>query len=243
MNENAKKDVISNPTVIRTILELAVTGGRKAAVSIDDKEGDFSSIFVALKGRGEETTLLMDELMPKRGMKLLRPSSTLRLVFEIEGVRYTAHLRYRGGEGEAARLLKLALPRTMDRVQRRMDYRAKLPPGSPKNARLLLSPDGTEVPARVEDLSAGGIGISLKEGLEELKECSPVDRLSFTLPSGDHVSVAATIRHIAVRNVPGEGPRTFVGLELRDIPLSVQDKIHGAVLAIQREILKRTSRD
>ncbi|MFQ6111336.1 MAG: flagellar brake protein [Nitrospinota bacterium] len=243
MTEKEIREVITNASVIRAVLELAVTGGRRARVSIDEEEGDFSSIFVALKGRGEETTLLMDELMPKQGMSLLRPSSTLKLVFEIEGVRYTAHFPYRGGEGKAARLLKLALPRTMERLQRRMDYRAKLPAGSPNDAQLLLSPDGTEVPARIEDLSAGGVGISLKEPPEELKEGSLVHRLSFSLPSGERVSVGATVRYIAVRDVPGEGPRTFVGLKLRELPISVQDKIHGAVLSIQREILKRTSRD
>jgi flagellar brake protein len=140
----------------------------------------------------------------------------IKLFFDARGIALTLH------EGKPA--LRLALPMTLLRLQRRGNFRVRTPVLTPSSLLILLAGDAKATEFRVSDISCGGLAFVADSLADDLQTGMIYPRCRLNIPQvGEHV-VNIEIRH-TVDYTDGMGRRMrrvgvrFLGLSGQTAPL------------------------
>ena len=126
------------------------------------------------------------------------------------------------------------LPERIVRRQRRESYRILLPVTTPLMAKL-FSDEGIlldECP--LHDLSVGGIGITINEGLY-LELGQTIARLNLALPKQRAINCSAEVRHVTQLAGRHSGMRHRVGLRFTDLAPAMGVAIQRYITRVEHE--------
>jgi len=135
-------------------------------------------------------------------------------------------------DGEA---IRIRLPESMLRLQRRNFYRIETPVVRPLEL-VLPAGDGRAKPValRVVDLSCGGVGVAYGPPMElELGTVIPKCRLD--LPDVGTVTASLEVRFLMHTSGPGGAQRTRCGLQFLDLPAASTALLQRYINKLERE--------
>jgi c-di-GMP-binding flagellar brake protein YcgR len=136
------------------------------------------------------------------------------------------------GGGSGGRLLRLAPPAAVTRLQRREFYRVAAEAGSEL---VVVSPDATRLLPLV-DVSGGGVGVTMPVGDPTLRPGARIENAQVRLPGEDVVVSPGVVRY--VRPLSGEASHLArVGIELLPASQAVRERLFRAVARRERDLL------
>jgi c-di-GMP-binding flagellar brake protein YcgR len=174
-------EYITDPMQIAALLKKVKDSRTLIQVTLPGQATEYNSALLNI--HPDEGYLLLDELTPAQGHRLLTPQSTLTTTIRLRGVemRFTSTILEIGGQAGIA-FYRVVFPQRLFYRQRRSNYRVKLGMGLliPFN---IAREDGKPYEGRLDDISLGGLGA-------ELKHLTPFDAATCCQPARSNCPAA-----------------------------------------------------
>lgn len=239
-HDNAYLNVVehtSNPgQVVKVFTHLHDTRAL-LTVTLADTSQKFTSALLEVAANGE--SILLDELHPAPGHKLLLEARNAKVRTRFNGVEVDFSLRLLDVSKEGvSHVYRMTLTSPLSYLQRRSHYR--VPAGHAKPVNIALRRDSAVIQGRVSDLSVGGAG-ALFHARDEarLKGGDPQWQCTITLPTGH--SIQATFE-VCTTRVQRDKPVLVVGGRFVDLAENQHDLIQRFVTTMERQILQKRPR-
>lgn len=221
----------------RLLHELAATR-KLVTVYLKGTEDAFMSSVLAVDDARRR--LVMDELNPAAGHKLLLRSRELRVVTRLDGVdiSFRTHLEAANESGGIA-TYDLPFPETIRYHHRRQAFRATVDLAE-HVAVYLDTPDGGLMPGALRDLSVGGLGADLlRRPVTPIERGQHLNTCTIHLPESEPVSSALEVRFVG--RVP-QSSHLRVGGRFLDLEPDGQRRIRRFVAELDRKRVKNRRR-
>jgi len=126
------------------------------------------------------------------------------------------------------------LPERIIRRQRRESYRILLPVTKPVMVKLFSDEGIVLDECPLHDLSVGGIGVTINEGLY-LELGQSIARVNLTLPKQRAINCSAEVRHVTQLTARHSGMRHRVGLRFTDLAPAMGVAIQRYITRVEHE--------
>lgn len=137
-------------------------------------------------------------------------------------------------QGQAA--VRVRLPRTVLRLQRRENYRVKTPILRPPLCRVPAAAGRPSAELRVSDLSCGGLALSIRPGEPRLEAGMVVADCVLLLPGlAESIGIDLEIRHTADSMDSSGRALRNCGCRFTDLPGPAETMIQRYIHAVERE--------
>ena len=203
-------------------------------VHIPGHQEQFSTSIVSV----DDTNVLLDELLPAAGHRLLLQARALQVSGKLDGIefRFIAALEDVDEQGGMI-TYRAHLPTRLDYRQRRMDYRAHIPIA--QRLRVVIDRGGEELEGELYDLSLGGVGMVLPGEAPALRPRRWYD-CAVEMPDTDWLYCRIELCH--ARTIP-DHDRHLVGARF-DRLTPVQSRQVGRCIAmLERELIRKRTVD
>ncbi|MBS0307356.1 MAG: flagellar brake protein [Proteobacteria bacterium] len=148
-------------------------------------------------------------------------------------VQFSAHMVQQVDWG-GSKAFAIPLPENLARLQRQETFRIRIPADKMLTVRL-LDKDGVNLSDwPLHDLSAGGLGISVKRDTS-VDQMSRIARVSFLLPDFGLVDCAVELRHATGAIEGGNNGRYRVGVSFIGMALETRVAIQRYVVHLEHE--------
>lgn len=225
-NKHRKCNILKEMLQDRSLLTVLFEGGKKA----------FTTAVIDIDASGE--VLILDELVPNEGNKLLVPGVKVWLLGQIRGVRtgFQAQLKESGQEF-GIYYHRMLIPDAIRYQQRRSSFRVPVSYGLRNMVQFSLYHGKPPFIGRIRDLSIGGMLIQLAEKImtEDLPEGTLVPNCQIDLPGEGVMTTDAEIRHVYD---DGTGQTDTVGMAFHEVSPHTERRIQRSVNYLEREQLK-----
>jgi len=201
---------------------------------IDGSEEEFSSSILDIQTA--KKSILLDELTPQHGNKLICKKKTIKLSTYFNGIHLAFKLnKIQFGSTHGIVYYKADFPERIYYPQRRKSHRIEI-----KSLRISFSGIANKNDASIGgylfDLSRGGIGIKLQDNRTRLQRVDYLKNCRFTLD--DHCMEFDLIVRFAKRISP-TNPQTIIGGYFENTPPRSQNKLSYFITALEREEIRK----
>ena len=222
---------ITDPARIAGLLERLAKRRTLLTVEIPGRPERYTSCIVHV----ERPYVLLDELLPAGGHRLLLAGRTLRATGKLDGIeiRFIATLE-RVDERDDVITYHMNLPGQLDYRQRRVDYRAHVPLA--QTLRVIIDcGTATAIEGELHDLSRGGAGIAVPLGTPAM-EPGQLYECAVELPDGVWLYCGVELRY--VKKIPPRERRLY-GARFTDLS-PVQSRLLGrCITGLERELIRK----
>lgn len=222
---------ITNPTRVARLLDQLARRHALLTVEIPGHADRFTSCIVSV----DEPFVLLDELLPADGQRLLLAERRLRVTGKLDGidVRFQAQLA-RVDEQDGVITSYLDLPGTLEYRQRRMDFRAHIPLS--QSLRVFVDDgEGTVIQGLLHDLSHGGAGILLPEE-EAPRAGGRMYECAIELPGADWLYCSAELCYSRQSRFRG---RLLVGTRFHNQTPFQARLVGQCIIRLEREQIRK----
>ncbi len=182
--------------------------------------------------------MMLDELVPTYGNKLLVPGTSIVLRGHSGGIRFVMKTEVSEADNEnGIKFYWLPFPALLHYQQRRSAFRVRVGLGLNANARLSLESDGPELTTELFDLSAGGFCVMLPQ--DTVLDLQHGDRLAsckIELPRHGIITVDAEIRHVS--DHPRFGCK-LIGISFVNVAPDTIRQVQRCVTFLEREQMRK----
>lgn len=132
--------------------------------------------------------------------------------------------------------LKIALPKSMIRLQRREDFRVPMPIANPVKCIVPAVSDGQPDPVttHIVDISCGGVALADTSGRLATETGTILENCRLLLPEQDAVFTTLEVRNSAQVRRPNGSFQTRVGCRFVDLPAEAANRLQRFVTEIER---------
>ena len=132
--------------------------------------------------------------------------------------------------------LKIALPKSMIRLQRREDFRVPMPIANPVKCIVPAVSDGQPDPVttHIVDISCGGVALADSSGRINTETGTILENCRLLLPEQDAVFTTLEVRNSAQVRRPNGSFQTRVGCRFVDLPPESANRLQRFVTEIER---------
>ncbi|MGB5261531.1 MAG: flagellar regulator YcgR PilZN domain-containing protein [Gammaproteobacteria bacterium] len=226
---------ITDPTRIERLLDRLAKQHALLTVMIPGHTERFTSSIVNVAG----PHVLLDELMPTGGHRLLLEARALEVTGKLDGIefRFSATLEDIDSHDDMI-AYRVNLPALLEYCQRRMDYRAHIPIAQTRRV-IIARADDSVIEGELFDLSRGGAGIVLPGEAPALKPARWYE-CAIELPGADWLYCAIEMRH--AKDMPS-GDRHLIGVQFDKLS-SVQARLVAhCIVQLERELIRKRVAD
>lgn len=230
-----KTEKITDPVRIAAMLE-RLRANRCLLTVLPDESGEaYHSALIEV--RAAQGYFVLDELHPKTGHHRLLATRRFKARARLQGVElsFTAYVES-AGEREGLGFYRVTIPGSLNYLQRRSHYRAKV--GFGRHIPVTLQwPEGATVTGRLRDISVGGIGASFPPDFpESLAHDDRTLEARILLPGGKEI--ACRLRLCFVNHSLLDDSRV-VGARFVELDPAQQKLVAAFVAALDREWVKK----
>lgn len=225
-------DDITNPIQIKYHLEEIIKESGFVSLHLDDDtEQLYSTIFLRVDIKGEETAIYMDTVIPEDGNDEVPNSKKITFSYIFKGKHYSFVSHYLGTEKDEFIAFKVSIPEDIKKVEHRRSVRIKPSLNSP--IYFLSEEGGVE---EVVDISAGGLAFYTERILEEGEI---FDKFTFTLPPDNHkMHTAAEILRFIERAAPSRKDKHICCVEFHGMKQSQTELLIKYIFQRERQIIQ-----
>ncbi len=228
-------EMITDPGRIAGLLDRLAKRHTLLTVFIPGHPGHYTSCIVHV----DRPYVLLDELVPADGHRLLLAERTLRVTGKLDGIdiRFTATLE-RVEERDDIITYYVNLPALLEYRQRRVDYRAHVPMA--RTLRVVIDCNAaTVIEGRLQDLSHGGAGIAVAHDTHAM-EPGRLYECAVELPDGVWLYCGVELRH--AKNIPTRERRLY-GARFVDLSPVQSRLLRNCITALERELIRKRAAD
>jgi flagellar brake protein len=228
---------VTDPVQIAALLKKVKDSRTLIQITLPGGSTEYNSALLDI--HPEQGYLLLDELTPVEGHRLLATQSKLTASIRLRGVdvRFTGTVQEIGGQAGIA-FYRVGFPQRLFYRQRRSNYRVKLGMGLliPFN---IARTDGLPCEGRLDDISLGGIGA-------ELKQYTPFDRgdlvpaCAIQLPGGDKIDCEIEVRYISKDD---QHKKFHLGARFVNLDPGRKHALQRFVVGAERELMRRKPKE
>lgn len=244
VNQSVKEDdeqyLTSHPITIAQILnELAKN---KTTLNLSFNYGEEQGLTTVIGVSADKKSVYMDKSLDVGFNKKLMASE--KVVFsKTDGikVRWVSHsiTAVKLTDGEA---LKISLPKSLYRFQRREFFRSPAPTAKPVVCHIPYknptSGDSEHLEMALSDISLGGIGTIVMDHLSPLLELESVfEDCTMSFPKFGDLSVGLCVKHITESDMLNGAKKYRVGFQFVNITPQDERLVQNYVLQLEREAL------
>ena len=225
---------ITDPTRVSCLLERLARQHGLLTVLIPGHREQFTTSIVAVDG----PYVLLDELLPADGHRLLPDARALQVTGKLEGIdfRFIASLED-VEQADGMVTYRAHLPTRLDYRQRRMDYRAHIPIA--KRLRVVIDKNNEVLEGELYDLSLGGVGMVLPGEAPALRPRRWYD-CAIELPDTSWLYCRIELCH--ARTVPDHG-RHLVGARFARLSPVQSQQVGRCIAMLERELIRKRAVD
>ena len=224
-------ELITDPARVVPLLERLAKRRTPLTVQISGHGEPFGSCIVDV----DRQHVLLDELLPANGHKLLLAERKLQVTAKLDGIdiRFAGTLE-RADLQDKMVTYYVALPGQLEYRQRRLDFRVHIP--MTKKLRVILdSADGTGIEGFLYDLSRGGAGMLFPEG-EPVVKPGLVQECAIELSEDEWLYCAVELRYS--KNV-GTRHRQLIGARFLGLSPAQRQLVGVHINELQRELIRK----
>lgn len=234
-------DTTDDPLLVNAVLNEAIKKRSLFKVMLNNRGNSFSSSPVML----ESTSMLIDALFPKEGNELIPDAQFISVEFivkQIAPVPFNFTSLFMGREiFNNYPALRIALPKTIQRDQKRNYHRVELSADDPVYLQCTI--DDNPVIVKASNISGGGIGFYANFGKSALCHGRQLDFVTITIPEPvvierlSIVYVESQVHYPVV--IDGKPYHYYYGAEFSGIDPLIREKIIQFVIEKERAELKK----
>jgi c-di-GMP-binding flagellar brake protein YcgR len=230
-------EILTDPAQIAAMCRQIIEARALVTVAIPGVEGRFISALLDVNA--DARYLLMDELTPAPGHAQLILHKRLQAMIKYHGieVRFKAELEAAGGQSGIA-FYRMILPTELHYLQRRAHFRVRLGYGLTVPVSLSLD-EAHHLEGRLSDLSAGGIGAELPDGMR-LEQGQVVHDCQIKLADDKFIDGEVEVRYIKQDT---QSHHQHLGARFLSLTPKQQNTLRRFIKEIEREMLRRLPRD
>lgn len=231
-NYQGKIEKISDPTRMTGLLQRALADRALLAVSQPGSTEAYNSAL--LEVRPERGYLELDEFKPRPAQS--QALGKLHVSTRLNGVEISFVTRVESvGERDGIALYRVRYPTSLNYLQRRAHYRARV--GTVRTIPVTLLLDGGQrIVGRLRDISSSGIGVSFPPDLpDSIADSRYAQDCSIALPTGE--TIDCLIEVCFVNHSLQDNARIVGARFVRMGPLQ-QNAVAKFVCAVDRECMK-----
>ena len=227
----SESEKISDPARVIPLLERLAKRRTPISVSINGHRELFSSCVVDVNRRH----VLLDELLPTSGHRLMLPKRALQVIAKLDGIDICFDTTLdRVDSNDKVVTYHTTLPVQLEYGQRRLDFRVHIPMS--KQLRVIIdNRDGAEFEGVLHDLSHGGAGMIFPEGKPEVRP-GLTHACAIELAENDWLYTTVELRYsksVSFRN------KQMIGARFTDLSYQQVHIIRQYLSELQRELLRR----
>jgi c-di-GMP-binding flagellar brake protein YcgR len=234
MIEEEDPFTVTSPLEIKSLLKSVQR--RKALVRMHIKGTEASIVTTILHVDADSSSLLVDTASDSEFNQRVLRSPTIMFDTMVDGVK----IQFQAGGITTATYdklpaLRVPLPETLLRIQRRDSYRVEVPMSLQTTCRFSL-PNGKPGPVmRIRDISAGGISVIGAENELEAEMGSFFDPCELSLPEVGAVPVVLRLVRITEDTLPNGKKQQILGMKFFDISRPAQFKVQQFITILERK--------
>jgi c-di-GMP-binding flagellar brake protein YcgR len=230
---HAGPQIVTNSGHISRILQRLLKDRSLLSITLPGERGEFRSAVLEVQPRGA-AHIVLDELNPERGHRLVQPGSALRIYCRANGVetRFVATVRDVGVDN-GIHYYRADFPEEVYYHQRRQFVRVPIRRGLQEKITLTAEEETSDV--ELSDISAGGVGGYVMGGPDLVR--GRIYDFSICLTNGDEFSGQMEIRFARQDKIRR---RQRFGAQFMGLKPTQRTKIDRLVAALQRELLRTT---
>lgn len=224
-------ELITNPTRVVRLLERLAKQHTLLTIRIPGDKEHYTSCIVGI----DKPYVLLDELLPTSGHKVLLAKRTLQVTGQLEGIhiRFTTTLE-RVDNLDDVITYHANLPGQLEYRQRRLDYRAHIP--MMQTLRIIIEGmDGTPIEGRLHDLSRSGAGMNFPD-IEPSVEPGRLHECAIELPDEIWVYTTVELRH--TKNIPARD-RQLIGARFVGLHRAQERLVARCISNLEREFIRK----
>lgn len=225
---HARADILFQLRAIqkrKLLCNLDLKGSRQIIVTSVLMVNDAKNTLILDSARGDA---LNQELMSGKGAEFVAQLDGVSISFSTGPVAWCKY------EGLPA--LRIALPKSLIRLQRREHFRVPMPIANPVRCIVPSTVDGDAEPitTHLVDIGCGGVAIAETGGRlgPETGRVLPDCRL--LLPESDTITTSLEVRNSAQIRLPNGSFQTRLGCQFIDLPNDMAAKLQRFVMDIER---------
>lgn len=227
---------ITDQARIARLLEQLARRYTPLTVQIPGHEALYTSCTVGV----EKPYVLLDELMPSTGHEVLLRERTLNVLGKLDGVdiRFIASLE-RVDEQDNVLTYYMNLPRHLEYMQRRSDYRVHIPMSM--RLRVIIDDeaftddDGITIEGDLHDLSKGGAGMIFPV-TDSKVESGKIYECAFELPDEGWLYCSVELRY--AKEISSHN-RQLIGARFIDLYPPQKRLIGRCISELEREFIRK----
>ncbi len=233
-NLRSNPNFLTAPHKITKLLQDIEKASPLCTIVIDDSKEEFSSSILNIQTA--KKLILLDELTPQHGNKLVREKKTIKLSTYFNGIHLAFKLnKIQFGSAQGIVYYKADFPERIYYPQRRKSHRIEI-----KSLRIpfsgIANKNDASIGGHVFDLSRGGIGIKLSDSRVRLQRGDILKNCRFTLD--DYCMEFDLIVRFAKR-IGSTDPQTIIGGYFENTPPKSLNKLSYFITALEREEIRK----
>jgi c-di-GMP-binding flagellar brake protein YcgR len=225
---------VTSPLEIKSLLKTVQR--RKALVRMHIKGTESAIVTTILEVDADSNSLLVDtandgefNLRVQRAQAVLFDAMVdgVKVQFQADSITSSTH--------DKLPALRVPLPQSLLRIQRRESYRVEVPLSLQTNCRFRL-PNGKPGPVlRVRDISAGGFSVIDSDQEIEAEVGSFLDGCELNLAEVGPVPVALRLVRSTEETLPNGKKQNILGIKFFDISRPAQFKVQQFITILERK--------
>ena len=207
------------------LVNLDIPGSRQIVVTsiIAVNAGDNTLILDSARGDA-----LNQQLLSGKGAEFITQLDGVSISFSTGAVSLC--------EYEKLPALRVAIPASLIRLQRREHFRVALPIARPVKCIMPAQPDDADdaVTAHVVDIGGGGVALSESSGRMSIEPGLVLPRCRILLPETDVIFTSLEVRNSAQIRLRNGAFQTRVGCKFIDLPNDMAAMLQRFIMMIER---------
>lgn len=238
-SHQGKVEKITDPARIGGLLTRLQKNRSLLSISVPGSTDPFNSAI--LEVHSKQRYLIIDELRPKSGHKLLLKAGKLSVQTQLKGIdiRFDS-LVESSNEITGVACYRIMLPPTVAYRQQRAYYRAKVSMARPIEV-VIERAKGEQSSGYLNDISVGGIGMRFADDLPvSMIRGERIPKCHIRLPTGENISCKIEIRFTSIGV---EGGYRMIGARFIQLSPAQEAAVARYVTALDRERIKKMPKE
>lgn len=230
---------VTDTARIRALLQRLKKHRALLAVRLQNSETTFTTAVIDINT--EQNYLVLDELKPDNGDKLLRESLLIKVRGQLDGViiSFVAKVHDFGSQDDIP-FYKFPIPSAINYQQRRQNVRIRVGAAHTLSAKITVD-ETHSAEGFVEDLSLGGLRLSFKKDLPLAFQKGERALCNFTVITSERETLSCEIVICAVNNVSKPHRKAFIGAQFIELDRSIERHLQKMIMNLQRSLQQKRS--
>lgn len=209
----------------KLLVNLDVQGSRQIVVTSVLAVNEANNSVILDSARGD---ILNQDLLSGKGAEFITQLDGVSITFMTGPVTLCTY--------DKLPALKIALPKSIIRLQRREHFRVTLPIANPVKCIVPATSDSQPDPitTQIVDISCGGVALTDGSGRIDTETGTLLENCRLLLPEQDAVFTTLEVRNSAQIRRPNGSFQTRVGCRFVDLPPESANRLQRFILEIER---------